>query len=914
MAGPTKLPEPGDDRTLYLIDISGYVFRAYHALPPLESPAGEPSHAVLGVTSMLLKLIAERGPAMLAVAMDSRTRSFRHEMYAEYKANRPPAPPDLKQQMARVGEIVEAYNIPIFQQDGVEADDVIASVVGGMRERRLHVVIVSSDKDLMQLLGDDVLMYDTSREKLYGPPEAEKKLGVPPEKVRDYLALVGDSSDNVPGVPSVGPKTAVTLLTDYGDLDGVFAHVEEIKRKALKQKLADNRDQAYLSRDLVTLKEDVPIELDPEALKLKEPDYGRLRALFTELGFTRLLAQLPGGEGEAAAAPAVAAPTPAELQAPETELVDDAAELPTLADRLAEAEQLALVSFFDGGHPVSGHLVGIAFATGEHCAYVPVGHEYLGSPDQLGADAVIAALRPLLEDVGVAKACADGKRESMVLASLGVTLAGVTFDAMLASYLLDPERHAHRLEDIARFELEHPLDDTQKALLDRKAKPGAVAALEVQPAAAAAGAAAHLVLAARTTLSARLEAEESAGLLTDMEIPLAAVLSRMEMTGIRVDADYLRELSNTVSVQLGELEGKCKELAGHDFNVNSPRQLETILFDELELPVIKRTKTARSTDHSVLEELAVQHPLPEAILEHRMLAKLRSTYLEALPKEINAKTGRIHTDFRQAVAATGRLSSSDPNLQNIPIRTELGRKIRNAFVPAEGQRLMSVDYSQIELRVLAHLSHDEQLVDAYQKGTDVHVRTARAIFGVDEADVTREMRGQAKTVNFAVIYGQTQFALARNLRIERKEAGRYIKAFFEQYAGVKAYMDRVVEEARERGYTRTLCGRIRRLPDLRSGNRVKRQAAERVARNTPIQGSAADIIKLAMIAIQGELDAREMQSRMLLTVHDELVFEAPPEETETLETLVRERMEGAIELDVPLVVESGWGQSWGEAH
>ncbi|MGD8862759.1 MAG: DNA polymerase I [Myxococcales bacterium] len=908
MADKTRLPDPGDPGTLYLVDISSYVFRAYHALPPLTSPAGEPTHAVLGVTTMLLKLIQDRRPAMLVVAMDSRTKSFRHELYDQYKANRPPAPPDLKQQMTRVGEVVEAYHLPIMQQDGMEADDVIASAVKRARDEGLNVVIVSSDKDLMQLLGDDVTMYDTAREKVYGPPEAEKKLGVPPPQVRDYLALVGDSSDNVPGVPSVGPKTATQLLAEYGDLDGIYEHLGDIKRKAVKKKLEDFRDQAYLSRDLVTLEDDVDVAVDADELAFPEPDVGRLRSLFTELGFTRLLAQLPG-DGEAGAGEA-----PAPRARVEAECVADEKTARQLAKQLEKAGRFALLSVMDGVHPVSGHLVGLAFALPDATFYVPVGHDYLGSPTQLDPEVALKILGPLLENGKIEKLCADSKRETMVLGAAGVKLAGVVFDAMLASYLVDPERHAHRLEDIARFELDEALDDADKALLQRRVEAGKIAATPIETATVHGGKLAQFVFESCELLAPKLEAEQSSGLLRSMELPLARVLAAVEMTGIRVDVGQLRELGGAVSKQVQELEARCKELAGHDFNVNSPRQLETILFDELELPVIKRTKTARSTDQSVLEELAIHHDLPAAILEHRMLAKLKSTYLDALPREINPKTGRIHTDFRQAVAATGRLSSSDPNLQNIPIRTEVGRRIRDAFVPRDGCRILSMDYSQIELRVLAHLSHDAELMDAYEKGADVHVRTARAIFGVGEADVTREMRAQAKTVNFAVIYGQTQFALARNLRIERAEASRYIKAFFAQYEGVAQYMERVVEEAKELGYTRTLCGRIRRLPDLRSDNRVKRQAAERVARNTPIQGTAADIIKLAMIAIQDDIESGGMDSRMLLTVHDELVFEAPKKEEKALEKLVREHMENALSLDVPLVVEGGWGASWGEAH
>jgi DNA polymerase-1 len=910
----TSIPPPGDPRALYVVDISGYLFRAYHALPPLTSEKGEPTGAVLGVTTMLQKLIQDHRPAMLAVAMDSRTPSFREERYAEYKAHRPAAPADLKPQMARIKDVAKAFRLPVFQQDGMEADDVIATLVKRARAEGFLVVIVSSDKDLMQLVGDCVWMLDTMRGTAFGAREVEEKLGVPPTQVRDYLALVGDSSDNVPGVPSVGKKTAVELLREHGDLDQLYASLERVERKALREKLAQHRDQAYLSRELVTLKDDLELGIDPAQLRRLQPDPAQLRALFSELGFTRLLAQLDVG----------AVPPPAPVDAPpsvsaEWTPIANERDLSALVAELSTAERMAVTCLMEGAHPVSGRLVGIALAFDAHAAsaraaYVPIGHAYLGCQEQLGQASVLQALRAVLSQPQPPKTCADAKREIMVLAAGAVELSGIDFDCMLASYLIDPERHGHGLDDIARFELERPLATEEKLLLDHRLNEGTLSGMPIEVAGARATKLARLALDARAVLEPRLKAAGCAGLLGDMELPLCRVLATVELTGIRVDTQHLSRLAVTVGDQLVGLEQRCKQLAGRDFNVGSPRQLEAILFDELKLPVVKRTKTARSTDHSVLEDLALLHDLPAAVLEHRMLAKLKSTYLDALPKEVNKVTGRIHTDFRQAVAATGRLSSSEPNLQNIPIRSELGRSIRDAFVARDGWQVLSADYSQIELRVLAHLSHDRELLDAFSHSADVHTRTARAIFGVDEAHVTREMRGQAKTVNYAVIYGQTQFALARNLRIERGQAARYIKAFFEQYAGVAAYMQSVVVEATERGEVRTLCGRVRKLPDLRSQDRVQRQAAERVARNTPIQGSAADIIKLAMIAIQHDLEQQKLESKMLLTVHDELVFEAPEQERDVLERLVCDRMEHVIALDVPLVADKGWGTSWGKAH
>jgi DNA polymerase-1 len=904
-----KLPAPGDPRALYVIDISGYVFRAYHALPPLQSPQGEPTHAVLGVTTMLQKLIEDQRPALLAIAMDSKARSFRHEMFAEYKATRQAAPPDLGQQVARLREIIDAFAIPVLHEEGIEADDLIASLANRAREQGYPVVIVSADKDLLQLVGGDIVMYDTGRNVVYGVAETEAKLGVPPALVRDYLALVGDTSDNIPGVPSVGPKTAATLLAQFGSLDGIYAGLDQLTKKALREKLELHRDKAYLSRDLVTLKGDLDLGVDIAGLTRQPPDNARLQTLFRELGFVRLVQELP----DAAHPPPPSSPAEPITPPPPAELIETEAQLAALAKRLEGAERVLLSAVTDDTHAVRAGLVGIVLACDDAPpAYVPVGHTYLGHPEQLPLDRVLASLGPALRAEKPRKLSVDLKRDLIVLAQHGIELGGVEFDAKLASYLADAERHGHSLRELAA---EFGLSDqsSASAWLSASSKEGS-AQLEVERATELAAEAAHAMQRIRPRLIKKLADLACEPLLQDLELPLARVLCDMERTGVLVDVPRLQRLSGEIAQQLMALERRCVELAGHEFNVGSPRQLEAILFDQLKLPVIKRTKTGRSTDADVLEELAIHHDLPATILEHRMLAKLKSTYLDALPREIYPKTGRIHTDFRQTVAATGRLSSSEPNLQNIPIRSEVGRQIRDAFVAREGFRVMSVDYSQIELRVLAHLSHDPELVSAFSTDTDVHLRTARAIFGVPEPEVTREMRAQAKTVNFAVIYGQTQFALARNLRIERAEAARYIKAFFEQYAGVRTFMTEVVEHARVSGETRTLLGRVRKVPDLLSRNRMQREAAERVVRNTPIQGSAADIIKLAMVAIAQRMQAEQLQSRMLLTVHDELVFEAPPDEERALEQLVVESMEQALKLDVPLRVDRGWGESWGAAH
>lgn len=895
----TSLPAPGDPNVLYVVDLSGYVFRAYHALPPMSTSAGEPTHAVYGVTQMLLSLVTAQKPQFLAVALDAPGPSFRKEIYPAYKATRPEPPPDLREQIERLKEVIDAYAIPCLATPGFEADDLIATLVAQARARGLDTVVVAADKDLLQLVGEGVVMYDTMRGRVYGREETIEKLGVPPEKVCDYLALTGDSSDNVPGVPSIGPKTAAALLADRADLDDLYAHLDEVTKKAVKAKLAEHREAAFLSKKLVCLRTDAPVTFDPDALRYGGADEDRLRALFTKLEFHRLLPKL---------APKPSAPA-------RHRTITTEAELEEAIDAIRAAGAVALYTVAEGDDVLRAPIAGIALAWEEGGgAYVPTGHLYAGAPPQLSEKLVLERLGPLFADPSIALSVGDLKRELLLLGRHGISLANVRFDAMLASYLADPERHGHSLEEIARSELEATLT-TWDALTEKKRgqQRKALCDVEVERATEFGASRAHVVWRCERLLGPRIEAQGLRGLLDEIELPLARVLARMERTGIRVDAGCLAELSAKAGAKIAELEARVAEIAP-ELKIGSPRSLETELFDRLGLPVIKRTKTGRSTDHEVLEELAHHHELPRLILEHRMLTKLKGTYLDALPKQIHPETGRIHTRFNQAVAATGRMSSSEPNLQNIPIRTEEGRAIRDAFVARDGWNLMSADYSQIELRVLAHLSGDEELIDAFSKGEDVHVRTAKAIFGVGDAEVTREMRGRAKTVNYAVIYGQTQFALARNLGISKTEAKRYIDAFFERYAGVARFMEEVVESARRTGGVRTLLGRWRGLPDIRSKNRGLRAAAERVARNTPIQGTAADLMKLAMVRIDEAIREAKLRSAMLLTVHDELVFEVAPGEEDVLRGLVKDRMEHVMELSVPLVVDVGIGRTWNEAH
>jgi len=900
-AAAAALPPPGSDRHLYLVDLSGYVFRAYHAIAPLSSSKGEPTHAVMGTVNMLQKIVSGRKPHFFAVAMDSKGKTFRHELDARYKAQRPEPPPDLSQQMARCEQVVRAYNIPVYQMPGMEADDLIASVTKRALAAGIDVVIVSSDKDLMQLVRDDderVVLWDTMRDKVYGPAEVEEKWGVPPSQLHDLLALVGDTSDNIPGVPGVGPKTAADLLAAHGSVDGVYAHLASLTKVKLKESLATHEDEARLSYKLVALRDDLDVAWDQAHLRYGEPNVPELQRVFAELEFGRLLDQWK-------------APTPV---ARELVTVTKAEDLARIADAARSAKALAIDVELTRPDALHADVIGVSLSTGAgRGAYVPVSHRYLGAPKQLAWSDVAAVLGPVLADAEVQKSGHDLKAIDLVLSRHGVLLDGPRFDTMLAGYLLDPEAGT-TLADMAQRELGVTLASSGKPASGAKAKgpPLLFDELEIDRATPIAAAKAETVAALAARFAPRLESEGLGSLFRDVEMPLAKVLLEMEKTGVLVDIAQLAVIGVRVEEELRVLEAKAKRLAGRDFSVRSRDQLETILFDELELPVLKRTpKGGRSTDASVLEELAEQHELPRVINEYREIDKLKGTYIDALPRVVDPKTGRIHTTYDQAVAATGRLSSRDPNLQNIPIRTALGREIRSAFVAPPGHVILSADYSQVELRLLAHLSGDPKLVEAFQTGEDVHVRTASLIFDVAPADVTKEMRSRAKTINFGVIYGMGDAALARQIDVSREEAGRFIDAYFERYEGVRAYMDRTVEQARQGEAVRTLLGRRRFLPNLHSANRGLRMEAERIAKNTPIQGTAADLMKLAMVKLGSEPVRPGV--RMILTVHDELLFEAPESELQSAQEIVRAEMEGAFTMRVPLKVGLGVGQNWKEA-
>jgi DNA polymerase-1 len=899
-APASRLPDPGCQDCLYLVDLSGYVFRAYHAIAPLSSSKGEPTHAVLGTVNMLQKVVNEKRPHMLAVAMDSKGPTFRHELDARYKANRPPPPADLSMQMSRCEAIVRAFNIPTYQVPGLEADDLIASVVARALAESLRVVIVSADKDLMQLVHDDddrVLLWDSMRDKVYGPAEVRAKFGVLPSKLRDLLALTGDTSDNIPGVPSVGPKTASDLLLTYGSIDGIYARIGEIKKAKLKEALTLHEADARVSQKLVTLNGDVPIDLDVKHLVYGGANETELRTLFTELEFTRMLDQLK--------------PPPAAVRS--HVCITDMATLAAVLVSAREQGVLAISVESSSPDPMKGDVIGVSLAkvAGEGF-YVPVSHRYLGCPPQLTWPDVARALAPYFVDPAVKKVAHDLKSIEVLLHRYELPIGGPILDTLLATYLLDPEAPS-TLKELARRELGLELATYDEATSKQRGSQLPFDEVDLERATRYGAATAEAALALAERIEPRIRKEGLEKLLTDVELPLSRVLAEMEWTGVLVDVAVLEGLGRSIEEDLKQLDTEAKRIVGHDFALRSRDQLEKILFDDLKLPVLKRTpKGGRSTDASVLEELAEKHELPRVVVSYRELDKLKGTYIDALPRAVNPRTGRIHTRFAQTVAATGRLSSMDPNLQNIPIRTEVGRRIRGAFIAPKGSRIVSADYSQIELRVLAHLSKDEQLLEAFRTGEDVHVRTASLVFGVPADQVTREMRGRAKTINFGVIYGMGDSALAKQTGVTRQEGARFIEAYFERYSGVARFMQQTIEAAGRGEAVRTLLGRRRFLPNLHSANRGLRMEAERIAKNTPIQGTAADILKVAMV----KLGAGDVVpgARMILTVHDELVFEVPEARVAEASERLREAMGSAVKLDVPLLVDVGSGATWNDAH
>ena len=895
--------------TLTLIDGSGFVFRAFHAIPHLSTTKGQPTNAVYGFTTMLLKALREHAPTHAALVMDASRKSFRTELDPTYKAHRPEAPEDLVRQFPLVREVARALDVPVLEEAGVEADDVIATLARRARAEGFEVVIVTGDKDFAQLVGEGIELYDPMAEAAGRGgwtriEDVVKKLGVRPDQVVELMALTGDKVDNVPGVPGVGEVTAALLVRHFGTIEAMLERPGEIPAAVsrggakLQEKVQALADRIRLNKVLVALKEDVPLPLAPGDLARRPVDVERARALFTELEFGRLLRDLP-------------APAPSAAPREATEVIGSIAALDRAVAEARRAGQVGLLAAFSSLLPRTIPPAGLALGAGGRSWYVPIQHRYLGTPVQLAPRDVAAALRPLLEDPAVAVHAHGLKAEIHALRHLGLPAPARGIDTELASHLLLPSRREHALADVVRERIGVELPP---APADAGKGTGDPATFPVEETAAHAGAAAAALPALATALVRALGDEGLVRVHDEVERPLVSVLAGMEQAGIAVDSAAMGAMSTEFGAAMRDLEARIHAAAGHGFNVASTRELAHVLFVELGLPVVKRLKTGPSTDQDVLEKLAEDHPLPRLVLEHRSLSKLKGTYVDALPALIDPADGRIHTTFNQAGAATGRLSSQDPNLQNIPIRTEISRRIRAAFVAPPGHLLLSADYSQIELRILAHYAEDPSLLESFRVREDVHSRTAAETFGVPAAEVTPDQRRVAKVLNFGIAYGLSAFGLAQRLDMPPAEAQAIIDRYFARYAGVKRWLDATVASAKESGFVRTLWGRRRDLPEIRSRNPGLRQAAERMAVNTPIQGTAADIIKIAMLRVDRALAEGRLASRMILQVHDELVLEVPEGEAGAAEALVRTAMEGAAELRVPLDVEVGRASCWADAH
>jgi len=902
-----------DQTPIVLVDGSSYLYRAFHALPPLTNSSGQATGAVKGVISMIRRLHKDYPDSPLAVVFDAKGKTFRDDMFPQYKAQRPPMPDELREQVEPIHAIVRAMGLPLLCVEGVEADDVIGTLARQAAARGRPVVISTGDKDMAQLVDEHITLVNTMTDTVLDVAGVEQKFGIPPQLVIDLLALMGDKSDNIPGVPGVGEKTALGLLQGLGGLDAIYADLDKVAElpfrgaKTMAAKLAAEKDKAYMSYALATIKTDVALELTPEQLHNAEPDREQLVHWYTRMEFRSWLEDLLAAPGE---------PGQVEAMAVDYDIVTSQQALDGWLERLRAAQLFAFDTETTSLDYMEARIVGVSFALEPgRAAYVPLAHDYLGAPSQLDRDAVLAQLQPLLEDEHRAKVGQNLKYDASVLANHGITLRGIRFDTMLESYVLDSTATRHDMDSLALKYLGHKTIHFED-IAGKGAKQLTFNQIKLEEAGPYAAEDADITLRLHRTLWPRLaEQPGPARVFADIEMPLVPLLSRIERQGALISRELLAAQSVELGERLAELEGRAHELAGEVFNLGSPKQLGEILFEKLGLPVIKKTPTgAASTAEEVLAELALDYPLPHLLLEHRSLSKLKSTYTDKLPDMINPRTGRVHTSYHQAVAATGRLSSSDPNLQNIPIRTEEGRRIRRAFIAPRGYRIVAADYSQIELRIMAHLSADAGLLKAFREGQDVHRATAAEVFEVDLDEVSGDQRRKAKAINFGLIYGMSAFGLARQLHLGRKEAQQYIERYFERYPGVQQYMDRTRALAREQGYVETLFGRRLHLPQINARNKMLAQAAERTAINAPMQGTAADIIKLAMLAVDSWLQQAAPPARMIMQVHDELVFEVAAGDVDAVSEKICGLMSGAAELAVPLLVEAGSGANWDEAH
>ncbi|EEX35142.1 MULTISPECIES: DNA polymerase I [Vibrio] len=926
------------DNPLILIDGSSYLYRAFHAYPGTMSNGDIPTNAVYGVVNMLRSMMRQFASERIAVVFDAKGKTFRDEMYPEYKANRPPMPDDLRCQIEPLHNVIRAMGLPLICVPGVEADDVIGTLAYQASQAGMPVLISTGDKDMAQLVDDNVTLINTMTNVVMDREGVIEKFGIPPELIIDYLALMGDKVDNIPGVPGVGDKTATALLQGIGSLEKLYDNLDDIASlgfrgsKTMAKKLVDNKEEAFLSYELATIKLDVELEETPDSLLKAEPNTDELIKLYGQLVFKSWLNELlEGGTGvvvadekSGAASGAGASATASEIDTSavtidrsQYETILDQQAFNTWLDKLKAADVFAFDTETDSLDYMVANLVGVSFATEEGvAAYVPVAHDYLDAPEQLDRDWVLEQLKPILEDDAQAKVGQNLKYDASVLARYGIEMKGIKHDTMLASYVYNSVGGKHDMDSLALRFLQHSCISFEQ-IAGKGKKQLTFNQIELEQASPYAAEDADVTLRLHNRLLANIEQDEKLKTIyEEVEVPLVPVLSRIERTGVLIDDMKLAAQSQEIALRLDELEQQAFEIAEQEFNMNSPKQLQAILFEKMGLPVVKKTPSGTpSTNEEVLQELALDYPLPKLILEYRGLAKLKSTYTDKLPKMINPETGRVHTSYHQAVTATGRLSSTDPNLQNIPIRNDEGRRIRQAFIAPHGYKIMAVDYSQIELRIMAHLSGDKALLDAFQQGKDIHAATAAEIIGVDIEQVSAEQRRRAKAVNFGLIYGMSAFGLAKQLGIPRGEAQQYMDTYFERYPGVMQYMEDTRSAAAEQGYVETIFGRRLHLPEIKSRNGMRRKAAERAAINAPMQGTAADIIKKAMLLVDEWIESQgQGRVKLLMQVHDELVFEVQESALAEIESKVQELMESAAQLDVPLIAEAGHGDNWDQAH
>ncbi len=918
------------ENPLILIDGSSYLYRAYHAAPNFTNSDGEPTGAVYGVVNMLRSMLRQFSTEHIAVIFDAKGKTFRDDMFPEYKANRPPMPDDLRGQIEPLHAVIKAMGLPLISISGVEADDVIGTLATQASQQGMPVLISTGDKDMAQLVDQNITLINTMTDVVMDPAGVVDKFGIGPELIIDYLALMGDKVDNIPGVPGVGEKTAKALLTGIGGLDALYDNLDDIAplgfrgSKTMAKKLLDNKEAAYMSYKLATIKLDVELDVKPDELRKGVPDTDALTELFGKLQFRRWLTEMLEGSDGRIVADEKSGNAPAEKKAVAPtidrsgyEIILDEAAFNVWLEQLKAAKAFAFDTETDGLDYMTANVVGVSFAIEEgKAAYVPVAHDYLDAPAQLDRDRVLAQLKPLLEDPNQAKIGQNLKFDASIVARYGIEMQGIVFDTMLESYVFNSVVGRHDMDSLALRYLEHK-NISFEEIAGKGKKQLTFNQIDLAQAGPYAAEDADITLRLHNALYPKVEADEKLKhVFETIEMPLVPVLSRMERTGVYVDSMLLGAQSTEIAARLDELEKKAFEIADQEFNLSSPKQLQAILFEKMGLPVLKKTPSGTpSTNEEVLQELALDYPLPKLILEYRGLAKLKSTYTDKLPKMVNPATGRVHTSYHQAVTATGRLSSSDPNLQNIPVRNEEGRRIRQAFVAQSGYKILAVDYSQIELRIMAHLSGDKALLDAFRHGKDIHAATAAEILGLDIEQVSSEQRRRAKAINFGLIYGMSAFGLAKQLDMGRNEAQDYMNVYFERYPGVLEYMESTRNTASEKGYVETLFGRRLYLPDIKSRNGLRRKAAERAAINAPMQGTAADIIKLAMIAVDNWVQQQPQDEvRLLMQVHDELVFEVKESALESVTAEVKALMEQAATLDVPLIADAGFGDNWDQAH